>query len=151
MAKLDPRHRKIRDIADMSQFWDVDDLMRNFDEELERVEQGLGHMIWDMDDRMVTMSVRPLPITPRFEIIESEKEYGLKVRLPDVPKENVRLNVDSHSLDLFACSGDAVCRPYYLGLEVRDALDPESADASLSDGVFEVRVSKAKKKQLKVK
>lgn len=141
----------MKEIVDKSRSWDVDDLIRNFDREMAQLERGLGHMVWDVKEHRVTTFLRPLPMTPIFQVFEDEKEFRLKVTLPNVSKEDIRLNVDKSSTELFACSEDAVCRPYYVSVVANGELDPESADAKLVGDEFEVRVTKAKKKRLKVK
>jgi len=151
MVNANPKDKRLKEIADKSRFWDVDDLMRNFDREMAQLEQGLGHMVWDTQEHRVTTFLRPLPITPRFQVFEDDKKFGLKVTLPRVSKEDIRLNVDKSSAELFACSGDSVCRPYYVSVVANGELDPETAEAKLTGDVFEVSISKGKKKRLKIK
>jgi len=151
MVRKTHQSSRVKEIADKSQFWDVDDLIRNFEEEMARLEHGLDHMIWDIQDNRVTPLLRPLPLTPAFDISENEKEIELRVRLPGVSKDSIRLNVAKNSIELFACAGDLVCRPYYMSLDVKDALDADSATAELEDWILVVKVLKAKKKRLQIK
>ncbi|HJX04870.1 MAG TPA: Hsp20/alpha crystallin family protein [Thermoplasmata archaeon] len=150
MDRRSSKDKHLKDIVEKSQFWDVEDMMRNFDREMAQFEHGLGHMVWDMEEHRVTTRLRPLPITPSFQISEDDKEFKLVVRLPTVSKEDIRLNVDRNSVELFACTDEAVCRPYYISVDASGELVPESAEASLSKEVFEVKVAKAKKKRLKI-
>ncbi len=143
--------KRIREIVDKSQYWDVDDLIRNFDREMSQLEQGLGHMIWDLDQHRVTTCLLPLPVAPSFDVNEDEKEFKLKVKLPGVSRDELRLRVEKDSVEVFACVGDTSCKPYYLSVVAKGELDPESADAKLSGSTFEVRVQKAKKKRLKIR
>jgi len=151
MASTIQKRRQLRDIADKSQFWDVEDLMSNFDREMALLEQGLGHMIWDRDEHRVTTFIRPLPVTPSFRISEDDKEFTLSVKLPNVSKDDIRLKVDKNSVDILACSGDLVCRPYYVSVVTKGELAPETAKARLEDEEFEIKVSKTRKKRLEVK
>ena len=151
MARRDVAAVKLKDIEEMSRHWSPEDLMRNLDEEMSRLEQGLCHMIYDHDDHRVSACLRPLPATPSFSLEETEDEVRLSVRLPNVSKENVRLDVDKHSIELFACSDDAVCRPHYLSVDVAGLIDPDSTTAEMVGDRVEVRVLKARKKRLKVK
>lgn len=151
MAKKDLQGRKIREITEMSRYWDAEDMMRNFDEEMVKLERGLGHMIWDLEENMVTSWIGPLPLAPKFEVSENEKEFKLRAVLPNVAKEKIRLNVGRNSVELSACSDDAICRPHYLAVDSSDVLDPDSARAKLTGDVFEVKISKAKKTRLKTK
>ena len=143
--------RQLREIVERSQYWDVGDMMRNFDRELAQLEHGLGHMVWDMEEHYITSHLRPLPITPSFQISEDGKEFKLIVKLPGVSGHDIRLNVDKSSVEIFACSGDVVCRPYYMSVDVVGELDPESADARLSRDVFEVSVKKTVKRRLEIR
>jgi HSP20 family molecular chaperone IbpA len=145
------KDKHLRDIVEKSQFWDVEDMMRNFDREMAQLERGLGHMVWDMEERRVTTHLRPLPIAPSFQVSEDDKEFKLVVKLPRVSKEDIRLNVDKNSVEIFACTEEAVCRPYYMSVDASSELVPESVEARLSEEVFEVKVAKAKKKRLKIK
>jgi HSP20 family molecular chaperone IbpA len=151
MVKKNIAARKVKDIVEMSKYWSPEDLIRNLDEEMSRLEQGLCHMIYDHDDHRVSAWLRPLPVTPSFDIVETEDEVRLSVTLRNVSKENVRLNVDKNSIELFACSDDVVCRPHYLSVDSASLLDPDSTTAKMIGDLVEVRVAKARKMRLKVK
>jgi len=151
MAKKDLVTRNVKELAEKSRYWDVDDMLRNFDEQMAIVEHGLGHMIWDMNESRVTTHLRPMPVTPRFEVFENDKEFTLKATLTNVPKDQIRLNVERNSVELFACTADPVCRPHYLEVDARGTLDPDSVRAKMSGNVLEIKISKVKKKRLKIK
>lgn len=151
MASTDVKGRRLRDIREMSRFWDAEDLIRNFEQEMERFERGLGHMVWDAHEHRVTTWLRPLPVTPRFAIDESDSEVVLRVQLPNVDRDSVRVGVDERSLELFACSRDPACRPYYLSLDVHGSLKPETAEAKVTGELFELRVSKVRKRKVDIK
>ncbi len=151
MADARRKQHRLKDIVESSQFWDVEDMLRNFDEEMQRLEQGIDHMIWDMEDRPVTMCLRPLPVTPRFEQDDSADSLSVKVFLPGFTREDVRLQVDKDGIEVLALRRDEFCRPYYVRLDAREVLDPESAHSELSEGVLEISVQKVKKKRLKVR
>ncbi len=140
----------MKDIEERSRHWSPEDLIRNLDEEMSRLEQGLCHMIYDHDDNRVSAMIRPLPVTPSFDLKETDEEIRLSVTLPNIPKEKVRLNVEKNSIEVFACSDDLVCRPHYLSVDSASLLDPDSAKAEMVDGIVKVRVRKARKKRLKV-
>jgi len=145
------KDKHLKDIVEKSQYWDVEDMMRNLDREMAQLERGLGHMIWDMDEHRVTACLRPLPITPTFEVSENDKEFKLKLRLPGVSRDDIGLTINKDSVELFACAREAVCRPYYISVDARGTLLPESAHAKFSGNDFELRVAKAKTKRLKIK
>lgn len=145
------KHRHLRDIVEESQYWDAEDLLRNLDEEMQRLEQGMGHMIWDTDERLVTRCLRPLPMTPKFSIKESADDFTLEVDLPNVPEEHMHVNLDRDAVEVFACTDDTVCRPYYVSVESKGPLDPDSASLKLTGSTLHVKVRKAKKRRLTVK
>jgi len=151
MVRSDLRGRKLRDISELSQFWDAEDFIRNFELEMERLERGLGHMVWDAADRRVTTWLSPLPVTPKFEANESEDEVTLRVHLPDVDKDKVKVGVDSKSIEVFACSRDVACRPYFLSLDIKGTIQPDSAELRLLGDELEVRARKPRRKRLEIR
>jgi HSP20 family molecular chaperone IbpA len=142
------RSRKMKDLVEDSRSWDASDLLRNLDDEIERAEQGLIHMIWGRDDRPVTRTLRPLPIAPRFRIQESETELSLEVALPNVPEENMRVEVFKNMVEVYGCAHEGHCRPYYLGIESREVLDPDSVKMRLIGESLEIRIGKSPKKRI---
>ena len=150
---VDPvwRSRLLKDIVSESRFWDVEDLLRNMDDEMDRLEQGMEHMIWDMHERAITRCLKPLPVTPRFAVTDEDKHFTLSVHLPDVPQENMSVSVYKDRVEVLACSDDVVCRPYFVSVESRSPLDENSVSLKLSDSTLHVKVKKADKKRLKVK
>jgi HSP20 family molecular chaperone IbpA len=151
MADSVKRAKPLKDIVRESRYWDAEDLLRNLDEEMERMEQGLCHMAWDQMERPVTRRLRPLPMTPKFEVDERGNEFTISVQLPNVPQENMKVNVLADRVEVLACSEDAICRPYFASVESHDRLDPDSVSLKLTDSTLHVKVKKAKKKRVKIK
>jgi len=44
-----------------------------------------------------------------------------------------------------------VCRPYHLSLNVQGVLKPDSAEAKMTGDVFEIKVSKIRKRKVEIK
>ena len=151
MADAVRRSRRLKELVEDSRYWAASDLIRNLDEEMERAEQGFIHMIWGIDDKPVTRMLRPLPIVPKFRTSESEKEISLEVELPNVPEENMRVNVDRNKVEVFGCTDEAQCRPYYLGVESREILDTDSLKMRLIGYSLDIKVQKLKKKRVMMK
>ena len=105
--------------------------------------------------------------SPLVDITEDEKEYLIKVELPDMKKEDVRLTVEN---DVLAISGERKFekeekdRKYHrieraYGSFVRSFSLPEDADGSkvtadFKDGMLQVRLPKsvkAKPKAIEIK
>lgn len=145
------RTKPLKDIVSESRYWDAEDLLRNLDEEMARLEQGMAHMVWDVRYKAVTRFAKPLPMTPKFQVKDGEKEFVLSVGLPDVPQEHMRVNVLKDRVEVFACTDEAVCRPYFVSVESREPLDPDSVSLKLSGATLHIKVKKAKKKRLNVK
>lgn len=138
-------------MVEESKQWDAEDLIRNIDAELERIEAGMGHQVWASDDQPVSRCVRLLPVTPRFKVKEAPDSFDVKVELPGVPEDLVRVRVDSGGIEVSAHTHDPVCRPYYVNIESRSTLDPDSTRIRHSDSTLEVEVKKVKKKRVNVR
>ncbi len=143
--------KTLRELVEESRFWDASDLMRNFDEEFHRIELGLGHTAWDSMYRPVSMCMRPLPTVPRFETSETKDELSLRVVLPGVPPENVYVDVDKRSVEVFACSDDLICKPYYVSVESHSTLDPDSVEAKRDGQWLVINVRKAKRHRVEIR
>jgi HSP20 family molecular chaperone IbpA len=143
--------RTLKEIVEESPFWDAEELISNLDAELDRIEHGIGHMVWTDLHHPVSRCLALLPITPRFRVKESEETLGVAVDLPNVPEELMSVKVDRTGIEVSACTSDPVCRPYYVKVECREALDPDSAELRHSGITLEVDVEKVKKKRVKVR
>jgi HSP20 family molecular chaperone IbpA len=134
-----------------SRFWDAQDLLRNFEEEIEKFEHGMGHMVWDLESRPVTKCLRPLPITPKCDVFETDEALKLVVELPEVPPEHVRLDVDPGSVEVLACTDEQFCRPFYVSVTSQGPLDIESAEIERLGSTYTIRVKKVKKKRVMIR
>lgn len=104
---------------------------------------------------------------PAVDIIEDEKDYLIKVELPEVPKEQVRVTVENGTLTISGerkVEQDEKNRKYhrverFYGRFVRSFSIPDDADdskvnAEYKEGVLRVRLAKSEKsrpKQIEVK
>lgn len=145
------RHRRVQDLVEDSRHWDARDMIRNLEEEMARLEQGLGHMIFDSEGRAITLCPSPLPMTPKFETKEEGDEFGLKVSLPSVEKEDVRLYVTRDTIEVRAVSEGRACRPYYLSVDTPWSVDSEDAKVTFEGGMLTVRTRKLRKIRVPVK
>lgn len=145
------RNRHLESIVEKSQYWDAEDLLRSLEEEMRRMEQGLGHMIWDEDYRPVTMWPNPLPVTPKFEESIVADEFRVKVFLPGVSEDSIEVGVERDSIEVFARHGERICRPFMAIIDAPTALDPESARAEFHEGVLDITVRELKRHKVKVK
>lgn len=151
MADREKKARRVEELVELSRHLDADDMLRNLQEEMRRMEEGLGHTIWDAEMRRVTQCPNPLPVTPKFETLESDDELKVKVRLPRVPEDNIILNVTPSGLEVYAKLDERICKPYFLSVEVAGTLKPETAVSRVLDGTLEVSVKKAKRVRVKVR
>ncbi len=145
------RTSKVRDLVELSRSWDSEVILRNLEEEMRRMEEGLGHMIWDAEMRRVTQCPSPLPVTPKFESDETEDELRVSVRLPRVDEENINIRIMHDRLEVFARVDESACKPYFLGVDASGPLDQSSAKSTLKGGVLEVSVRKLRRVRVKVR
>jgi hypothetical protein len=75
----------------------------------------------------------------------------LKVYLPGVPAENIQVDVDRMSVEVFACSADLICKPYYVSVESKGALDQGSVEARRDGHWVEVRARKVRKHRVEIR
>lgn len=147
----DRRKRRVHDIVEQSKYWNAEDLLRNLEDEMRRLEQGLGHVIFDSEGRPVTMCVSPLPMTPKFETKRDGDEFTVKAHLPGVEKDDLRLAVERDSIVVRGISGKKNCRPYYLSVDTPWSVDSESAQVKFEAGILTVKAKKLKKTRVPVK
>jgi HSP20 family protein len=136
--------------------------MRDFDEVSERMNRLMMRPAWGGEEALVTADWAPI-----VDIQESDKEYLVKAELPEVKKDDVKVNIKDGVLTL---EGERhqekeeknkkfhrVERSY--GKFVRCFTMPEDADdkkvqADFKDGVLNVHIGKsevAKPKAIEVK
>ena len=151
MADREMKARRVEELVELSRHLDADDMLRNLQEEMRRMEEGLAHTIWDTQMRRVTQCPTPLPVTPKFETHESDDELKVKVVLPHVPEDNITLTVTPSGLEVYAKLDQRICKPYFLSVEVAGTLKPETVVSRIRDGALEVSVKKAKKVRVKVR
>lgn len=147
--------------------WDPlrSDPFRELEEMSNRLSRIFGRAPVAKDGRKEEMTVAEW--TPLVDITEDDKEYLIKAELPEVKKEDVKLNIHE---DVLAISGERkyekeekgkkyhrVERAY--GSFVRSFTLPEDADAAkvaaeYKDGILKVHLpksEKAKPKSIEVK
>jgi HSP20 family molecular chaperone IbpA len=144
------RHKRIRELVEESSLWDMDFMMRNLQQEFDRLERGMNHLVFGLDDKPVTRIPRPIPLTPRFDAEESSSEFKLRVYLPGVAEDSVSVRIDKFGVEISACSEESYCRPFYLDTLSRDPLDPDSAQATFKDAILEIQVAKVKKRTVPI-
>jgi len=143
--------RRVQDLVEESRFWDVNDLIRNLEDEMQRLEQGLGQVIFDVEGRPVTICLSPLPFTPKFEESHEGGVFSLKVHLPDVDKDDIRLFVTRDAVDLRAISERRMCRPFLLSVKTPWNVDPEEAEAEFENGVLTVKAKRLRTTRVQVR
>ena len=93
-------------------------------------------------------------ISPFVDIYEDDEGITLKADMPGVSKEGLILQVDKNSLtvegeakidtseDMKALYADVRSTRYKRGFTLSSELDTDSIDASLKDGVLNIRIPK---------
>jgi len=148
---VDHRRRRVQDLVEESKHWEADDLIRNFEVEMQRLEKGLGHMIFNSEDKPISMCVSPLPLTPKFETKKEMDEFDIKVHLPNVEKEDIRLYVNRDSVEVRAVSGKKISRPFHLSVETPWSVDSDDAQVEFKNGILTVKARRLKKIRVPVK
>ena len=54
MAEGESKRKRIKEMSERSKNWDAEYFLKNFQEEMDRLERGMSPMGWDADDRRVT-------------------------------------------------------------------------------------------------
>ncbi len=144
------KKRRVHAIVEESRHWDAQDLLRNLEDEMRRMEKGLGHVMFDSEGRPATVCVSPLPARPKFETNHEGDEFSVKIRLPSVEKDDVRVFVNRDSVEVRAVSGKRICRPYYLNVDTPWNVDPDSAEVRFDQGVLVVKAKKLRKKRVPI-
>lgn len=86
-------------------------------------------------------------ITPPVDIFESDEEYRIVADLPGVKSEDLKLDLDRSELTLLAepSSSDRNSGVFRRVFRVPDEVEGSAVEASLADGVLEVRLPKSEK------
>lgn len=90
--------------------------------------------------------------TPYLDVLDREDEVVVTVDLPGIEKKDIQLNVVENNLVISADRkrGDATVK-FQRILKLPANVDDSSAKATMNNGVLEVRLPKAAKKQNSIK
>ena len=118
-------------------------------------------------DNFSFVGVKPFPETPAVDIAEQENEYEVKVELPGVSKEDVKISLESNILTIKGEKKEEkeekktnlhrVERSYGMfqrSFTLPTTVKSDKIDATFSDGVLTItlpKVEEAKPKQIEVK
>jgi HSP20 family protein len=127
------------------------DPFREMDVMMDRLEQMLGR--WPVEGRGRGMT--PAKWTPSVDITEDEKEYTVKAELPEVKKEEIKVQVRDHTLSITGerkSEKEEKGKKYHriertYGSFERSFLLPDDADAAkvtseFKDGMLNVHLPK---------
>jgi len=125
--------------------------------------EPLGHRALTTDEENITVP----EWAPAVDIIEDEKEYLIKVELPEVPKEGVKVAVENGTLTI---SGERKAEQeeknrkfhrverfygrFERSFSIPDDADDSKVHAEFKDGVLRVHLAKSEKarpRQIEVK
>lgn len=151
MASPVRKPQRVKEIVEDSRNWCPEDLLKNLDDEIDRMERGMNHVIFDCECHPVTRHLKPLPVTPTFRMEESRESLEVTVDLPLASKENLQVEIGNDAVEVRADPPDPLSRPYFLRIETRDPLDPEKSTAEFSRGKLRVVAPKLKRARIKVR
>ncbi len=145
------RKSRVRDLVEDSRYWDAEDLLKNLEEEMQRLERGLGQVMFDSEGRPITKCVTPLPLTPKSETKEEGDAFVLKVDLPGVDKEDILLYVNREAIEVRAVSGESICRPYYISVDTPWSVHADEAEVKFENRLLTVKAKRLKKTRVPVR
>src|ERR1700690_1818843 len=70
---------------------------REFDDMLSRMERYTGKLGWP---NLRRETFTPSEWAPKVDIVETDKEYTIKAELPEVNKEDVKVNIENGELTI---------------------------------------------------
>jgi HSP20 family protein len=160
--------RRRRSIFDI-----FDDIMREFEEEIERLEREFEELAKTSQGRVIgpyyygvritigpdgiprieefgnirrTPTGRPKiseTIEPLIDVIEEEDEVLVVAELPGVDKDKIKVRATENKVIIKAENS----KKYYKEVELPTKVDPTSAKASYRNGVLEIKLKKKKEAQ----
>lgn len=138
--------------------------------QLEALQQGLGSLLGRSPIRLSEGQEEPMAVTewtPLVDISEDDKEYRIKVELPEVKKEDVRVTAEEGTLTIMGerkFEKEEKGRKYHRveraygsfgrSFSLPDDVSPAKVGAEFKDGVLTVHLvkdAKAKPQQIEVK
>ncbi|MEB3816563.1 MAG: Hsp20/alpha crystallin family protein [Desulfurococcales archaeon] len=165
MSSFFRRRRSIFDI--------FDDIMREFEEEIERIEREFEELARSSSGRTIgpyyygvritigpdgvprveefgnikrTPTGRPRisdVIEPLIDVIEDDDEVIIVAELPGVEKDKIKVRATENKVIIKAENS----RKYYKEIDLPAKVDPSSAKASYRNGVLEVKLKKLESKK----
>ncbi len=160
--------RRRRSIFDI-----FDDILREFEEEFERLEREIEELARASGGRRIgpyyygvriTIGPDGIPrieefgnikrgpggkpkisdtVEPLIDVIEHDDEVLIVAELPGVDKDKIKIKVKDNKVIIRADNG----KKYYKEIELPAEVDPQSAKASYRNGVLEVKLKKKQPKE----
>ena len=137
---------------------DIFDEMRRFQREIER-------MFWDFDRDFRSRSFGEFRDVrePIVDVWEDGDHVFVTAELPGVKKDNIDLNVGEQSVEIKASVEQKEdkegmrmrsYRSFYKSVALPAKVDPDSAEATFSNGILEIKLNKlesSKRKKIQIK
>lgn len=134
--------------------------------ELTRIQEDMDRVVSELMGSSPQSTLEKFDFAPSCEITEQENNYLMKVDLPGVKKDQVKVEVDGDRLTIRAERkeekeentkkrhlSEIAYGSYVRSFSVPQAIDPNKIEAKFDDGVLTVTVPKAqanKAKQISV-
>ncbi|MEB3760320.1 MAG: Hsp20/alpha crystallin family protein [Desulfurococcales archaeon] len=161
------KRRSIFDIFDEI-IRDIEDTMRSFEEEFERLLREGSTNIRGPYYYGVRITIGPdgVPrveefgnirrtklgktivseeIEPLVDVIDADDEVWVIAELPGIPKEKIKVKATEDYVEIRAENG----KKYYKKIELPVKVDPKSAVAKYKNGVLDIKLKKKEKKETK--
>ena len=141
------------------------DMLRNLKAELDNMERGMGHHIWDEKRRRRPLALNITFGTPHYDIFDEGDNLKIVVEIPGGSKEDIDLDMAEDHFEIKARTRYHKCveNAFSVRCEEREGefgrkvdlpipVDPNGARASFKNDVLEIEVPKKQvdKKRTKI-
>lgn len=146
------------------------DVWRNFDRIFERFRNDFEDLLWPSIGSLVPAFPMMPEMETRIPFVDLEdrgKDFLLTAEMPGFRKEDVAIHVMDDSIEIKAETGwkyddktksyvcrERACESFYRKVALPEEIKPDSAEATLKDGVMEIilpKKSPKRKKKVEVK
>ena len=122
--------------------------LRNLEQQIDQAFDELIHRPWGLGSSAS-------PWQPEIDIFETPDAYLVEADVPGVPPDEIRVEVDRHSLTISGCrrsarveqSAQGICLERRKGsfsrrFALEQAVEPDQVEKSIHEGILTIRIPK---------
>jgi HSP20 family protein len=122
--------------------------LRNLEQQIDQAFDELIHRPWGLDSSAS-------PWQPEIDIYDMPECYLVEADVPGVPPDEIRVEVDRHSLTISGCrrsarveqSAQGICLErrkgsFYRHFTLEQAVDSEQVETTIHEGILTIRIPK---------